>query len=186
MTTKSETTCFPNNLPATAKYNDTYITVENVEFYQNLVDYSHNLFAVITIDVSELDETQIHWLRESDLDVSVYLTNEKNEYDFSSMPNLGSLLIKDQQKSYFVLTSSFLKENRYDFAGSEAAIIVTVTQEETYDHVSSDNKHYDLNKKESVHYTTTVPDNIPEAETIPNPLYKYVGEWLYDKAGAFQ
>lgn len=40
----------------------------------------------------------------------------------------------------------------------------------------------DLNKTESLYYRTTVGDTIADAETIKEPLYSYVADWLYSKA----
>lgn len=179
-------TTFPDNLPADIQYNDSFVTVEKITFYQNSPKYSYNLFMVVTLNVSELDDSQIHWLRESDLDVIAYLTNEKNDYDFDRMSPLGSLLVEDQHKIHFVFTSSFLKENRYTFAGSEITLAIDLKQEETYEYVSSKGDSYDKNVVQALHYTVAVPDSIPEAETIPQPLYKYVAEWLNDKAEFYQ
>ena len=182
MESRRGTTIFPNTLPANVTYNDTHLTVKSINAYQSYTSYQYTLFLVITLDVSVLTDAQLHWLRESDMRVNAYLTSEANEDDFDSMPKLGSLLHADGKTLQVVLTSSFWDENRYDFSESEITLNIELKQEETYEYTGSDREVVDLNKTHSLHYTVTLPKRLPEAETISEPLYSYISDWLGDKA----
>lgn len=172
---KRGTTIFAESLPCSIDHNGTTVTMNGVTVYQSLIEdfYSYYLYVVVELDVSNLDDAQIHWLRESDIAPYVFLTNEKNEYDFDSLHRLGNLLLEDSKIIYYVFTSSPFMDNRYDFAGSEMTISFGFTQEATYD--SDESK---LNCTNYLRHTLIVPDNLPSGETIPDPLYSYVSEWI--------
>ena len=160
-------------LPCDIAYNSQYITVESVEFYENTVDYSHNLFAVLTLDLSELDDEQVHWLLESDLDVNAYITCEKNDYDFSSATRLGEIHYTDTNKLIVVFASSFFKENRYSFSESNVSVAIEIAQEG------------EKATFECLQYSADVPENIAPTEDIPKPLQEHIAQWLNKKASSF-
>lgn len=174
-------TTFPQNLPVDITYNTEDISVVSVDVYQDLLsDYSYCLYLVVKLDVSNLDEAQIHWLRKSDINVAAYLTSDDNGYDFYSMGKLGNLLDdlnEDEKVIYYTFTSSFLKENRYSFVGSEITVSVDIKQEETYTFTYED-KSVDRNKECGIHYTLNLDQDLPESEEIPYLLYNYMVEWL--------
>lgn len=173
-----------DSLPYELIYNNKSITLVDVCFYENVVDYSHNLFIISTLDVSNLDDAELHWLTESDLDVSAYLTCEKNNYDFSSLATLGSLLLTDEKQLIFVHTSSFFKENRYSFSGAEISLTVTATQEETYEYITDNGDTCDLHVAEKLHYNSTIEEKLPNPDEINYPLNEYISKWLYEKASS--
>lgn len=172
----------PAKLPVEIPYNDSLIALEKVEFFQTCSDYSYTLFIIATMDISSLTDTQLHWLRESDLKMRAYITSEKNGYNFESAAFLGSLSM-DNNELIFVATSSFLEENRYGFEESDVTVALEVTQEEMYVHKNSDGNTTNLNKIEEVSYKTTTDTEIADAEAIREPLYSYIADWLYSKAG---
>lgn len=174
-----------DEIPYSVPYNEKKVTLESVRFFENCPRYSYNLFVVITLDVSDLSEAEIHWLRESDLSVSTYITNEENGYDFSRASILGNLLLTDTNKLIFVQTSSFFNENRHSFQNSDISVSVTVTQEETYQYKNSKGEVSNQNRTEEITYRTTISEAIPDAEEIEKPLYDYVADWLYSKAELF-
>ena len=150
------TTAFPETLPANITYNGNRILVTDVDAYQDLLsDYSYCVYLVVEINVSGLDDAQIHWLRESDINVSAFLTSEKNKYDFNSMHELGNLLVTDEEVVYYVFTSSFFEENRYSFTEAEVTLAVDVTQEEVYQYVNDEGKARETNKEEGISYMTS-------------------------------
>lgn len=162
-----------NSLPHDMPYNDLSVSLEGVEVYENEVNYSHTLFIVTTIGVSGLDEESLHWLMESDLNVSAYITCADNDYDFNSATKLGSLLLSDGNL-IFVSTSVFGKENRHSFAGSEICVSVSINQE-------GENA-----KEECAQYSYSVPDLIPDADEIQQPLNEHIADWLYERADSLK
>lgn len=181
----NDRTVMVHDLPRSIPYNGNEISLMDVSFYENCPNFSHSLYIVITIDVSTLSEEEIHWLRKSDLSVNAYITNEANNYDFSSAVSLGNVFFTDTKQLIFVKTSSFSKENRHSFKSSDISTVIAVTQEETYEYKNSKGEISNLNKTETIHYTTTTGSQIPDAESIEKPLYDYVAKWLYDNADSY-
>lgn len=177
-------TVMPEEIPFDLPYNGSTITLSDVQFYENCVGYSYTLFTIVTLDVSQLDEASLHWLRESDLDVHEYITSEENDYDFDRASPLGSVLLTDSKELVFVFISSMLKENRKSFAGSEISIVVEATQEEKYEYKNSNNETVEANKTEEINYSTETGGSINNAEYIKKPLYDYVSKWLREKANS--
>lgn len=181
------TTLFPDSLPADLDYNGKTITVTSVSAYQNRSSssYSYNLYVVLALDVSALEDDEIHWLRESDLDISVYLTCENNEYDFDKMSLLGSLLLPDEKEILFVATSSFSEENRYPFSGAELHVVPTVEINETYEFSNNDGDINTFHKRNSLNYETILPEDIPDISEIDDLLFQYILKWLGNQAEIF-
>lgn len=181
---KSEgyTTTFYDSLPAALKYNAKEVFLSDVQTYEMKSGYSYNLFIVATVDVSKLNDTERHWFTESDWDAAVYITDEKNGYDFDRATMLGSLLSMNKKKITFVATSSFAKENRYSFADAEITVTMMASQEETYQYTNSQGETSALHLKESIHYDMVVPEDMQTPdEGIKEPLKQQVKDWLLDR-----
>ena len=178
MQDNGRTTIFPDTLPVDVPYNDTHISVSSIKAYQDNASYNYTVYLVVQLDVSELSDSELHWLRKSDLSVDAYLTNEANNHDFQNMPTLGRLLHADGKTLQYVLTTSFFDENRYPFEKSDLTLSIDIKQEDTYTYTNSEGENTKLNKTISISYSTTLPETLPNSETIPKPLYGYVAEWL--------
>lgn len=159
-----------DTLPYDVMYNGDAVSLSSVDLYEYVVDYSYNLVIVVTFDCSGLDDSDFHWLTESDMDVRAYLEGENTENEFSVAPILGRLNYTDTQKAIYVFTSSFLNENRKSFSGSSITVTATVKQE------GEDTPLEELN------YTSSVPQSLPDPDEIPSPLSDYVAKWLHEKA----
>lgn len=169
-------------MPITCPYNEKSVTLESIKCYQTQIDYSYWIYVVATLDVSELDDTELHWLMESDMAYNAFLDSEKNGYDFKTMSKLGKLHYTDTGKIDFVyMISPFTSnENRYDFAGSEVHISFNITQQETYSGENSAGEATDYPKKHSILCTYVLEENLPDPETIDRVLYNYMVKWLED------
>ena len=172
----------PHNIP----YNGNNFSLEDISFYELCSNYEYCLFIVITLDVSGLSDADIHWLRESDLSVTAYITSEANDVDFDPASRLGSLLLTDDSKLIYVQTSSFFNENRHSFASSDRSVVISATQEETYEYRNSKGEISDRNKVEELHFMGNTGESIPDTETIGEPLYSYVAQWLYEEVDSYK
>ncbi len=172
----------PHNIP----YNGNNFSLEDISFYELCSNYEYCLFIVITLDVSGLSDADIHWLRESDLSVTAYITSEANDVDFDPASRLGSLLLTDDSKLIYVQTSSFFNENRHSFASSDISVVISATQEETYEYRNSKGEISDRNKVEELHFMGNTGESIPDTETIGEPLYSYVAQWLYEEVDSYK
>jgi len=183
MASERGATSFYDLLPAKVNYNGKNIILSSVDTYQMHIDskYSYVLYVIVTLDVGELEDDEIYWLRESDIDAAVYLTSESNDYDFDRMNVLGNVLITDQDIIQYVFTSSFWQENRYPFDNSEIDVAFNVKLEETYEHRSDDGEIHDIHKENGVHYSKVLPEGMPSPEEIKQPLYGYIAKWLEEE-----
>ena len=173
-------------LPFDIPYNDTLVTIESVEYYEEVSDYSHHLYCVITLDVSQLDDTQLHWLTESDLSIYCFLSHEKNRYEnyyrSTQMTSAYDLIGKHDPDTYLcfmnsridsknklicIFTSDFSEENRYSFSGSDFDITVDISQDETFLFTSDDGETSVMSKTNKASVFMVVPDEIPAYKTMP-------------------
>lgn len=183
-TSSGHTFTSASSLPAELKYNNTYISLIDVAVYENIVDYSHNLFVVFTLDVSKLSDSELHWLRESDLDSYAFITSEQNEYDADFASYLGSFLYTETKELKLIYTSDFSKDNRYSFSGSDVSITIETTQEETYEYKNDDGEVFDLHCTAKLLYIHNVAEILDDPETIESPLKEYIAERLHEKASS--
>lgn len=156
-----------STLPAYIKYNESNITFEDVEFYQNYISGAYNGFAIIKLDVSNLDADTVAKLRKDDLKVSAFITSEKNEYDFERTMHLGNLLLEDEGKLLFVETTAFDKSNKHSFADSEIEISVDISQRD--------------GGRETAMYTYEVASTAKSTAELNDTLASYIGQWLDTK-----
>lgn len=167
------TVVFPEELPTIIDYNDNYVTVKSMDAYDLEVNFEHMLYIVVTIDYSALSESDFHWFVEEDLTISAYATHEKNGYDFKGLTLLGKLYDSDTDTLWIVFTSSFFDTSRYDFGGAEVVLSVDVEQEaEETDGAANSGGSIGL------HYSETLQDNLPSANTIKAPLIDWIEKWL--------
>lgn len=172
-------------LPFDIPYNDTFVTFESIEYYEEVVDYSHHLYCVITLDVSQLDDEQLHWLTKSDLNISGALFHEKNQYDVflrdTGLTSSYALIetidhdtylcfmssrIDSKNKLICLFTSDFSEENRYSFSGADFNVTIEIAQEETYIYTYSDGEASALPKTNEARFFTVVPDEIAAYSTM--------------------
>ena len=158
-----------DTLPYDVMYNGDAVSLSSVDLYEYVVDYSYNLFIVVTFDCSGLNDSDFHWRTESDMEVRAYLQGENTENEFSVAPILGRLNYTDAQKAIYVFTSSFFDENRKSFSGSSITVTASVKQEG------------EDTPREELHYTSSVPQSLPDSDEIPSPLSDYVAKWLHEK-----
>lgn len=166
-------TAIIDKLPYDLKYNETSVALTDVKLYEMCPKYSHSLFIVVTLDVSDLDDAQLHWLLESDMSVKPYITCEKNGYDFKGADLLGKLHNIDNKTLEFVFTSSFTEENRHSFADSSISTTVCIKQEK------------DGSLDEALQYAMTVPSPVPDFSEMDQVLLKFVPDWLQEKVDSF-
>lgn len=176
---------FAKELPCAISYNGKSVFIKDATAYEvQTSNYAYTLYVIIDVDASDLDDAEFHWLREEDISANAYITNEKNEYDFESAYRLGSL---DSKKTIsFVFISSPFDKCRYSFAGGEVTISVSLKQEDSYEYKKGDGGTGKIHKENSGMYKIILPDELPSAETIPEPLYGYIVKWLAAKAEAYK
>jgi hypothetical protein len=174
----SGTTTYAKNLPCPCDYNGSNIYLTSVDFYELYSDdYTYTLFTIVRFDVSQLSESDLHWLREEDMDVySLYRVSD-DSYEFEHLGFRGSLLLTDTKELIYVFDSVF-EESRHSFAGKTIAITCNVTQEEEYQ-ANSGNTVHSVN---SISYSVNTPDVIDSVDKIESILYSYIAKWLGEAA----
>lgn len=162
--------------PCPIQYNNSILYLDSVDFYESYSEdtFSYFLYCIATFDVSNLTDAELHWLTEEDIDV-VISYNEANEgFDYVSMSPIGVLHIQDTKKLVFSFAPSNFSAYRHSFSGKGIVLLTNVTQEETYN-IREDLKS---NVKNTLSYVSTIPENLPDAESIPEPIYSHMVECI--------
>ena len=147
---------FAGSLPFAISYNGSNVFIKDVSAYEvQTSNYAYTLYVVIDIDA----------------------------YDFDAAYRLGSL--SSGKTISFVFMSSPLDKCRHSFANGKVTVSASLAQEDTYEYKREDGTVGNLHKENTGMYDFELPDELPSAETIPEPLYGYVVEWLAEKAKSY-
>ena len=167
-----------DNLPCTIEYNGSTFELTGIDMYESYSEetYSYFLYAVVSFDVSNLTDAEVHWLQKED--TMAYMLYDENraedEYDFTHMAELGSLYLTDTHELFYVFTPSYFTAYRDSFAGAYCSFSINVQQEETYVY----DKDTDLNKEYRYAYSFDIPTDMADSESIERPLYDDRAKWL--------
>lgn len=186
MTGKSGDTTIADNLPCAIKYNGKNVYLKSVDFYEHYDDggtYSYFLYCVVTFDVSELDNADVHWLQKEDADVyALYNEPEKeNDTNFKHIGKLGSLFVEESGELLHAFAPSNFSAYRNSFGGKGYAVSMDLKQEETYETPKSS----ELRKVNRITYFGDIPESMPDSEEIPQPIYGYMTKWVKEQADFF-
>lgn len=186
MTEKSGDTTIADNLPCAIKYNGKNVYLKSVDFYEHYDDggtYSYFLYCVVTFDVSELDNADVHWLQKEDADVyALYNEPEKeNDTNFKHIGKLGSLFVEESGELLYAFAPSNFSAYRNSFGGKGYAVSMDLKQEETYETPKSS----ELRKVNRITYFGDIPESMPDSEEIPQPIYGYMTKWVKEQADFF-
>lgn len=166
-----------NSLPCTIEYNDSTFELTGIDMYESYSEetYSYFLYGVVTFDVSNLTDAEVHWLQE---DMRAYMLYDaekaEDKYDFHHMTKLGSLHLTDTHELFYAFVPSYFTAYRDSFSGSSCSFSFDVKQQETYAY----DKDTDLNKEYSYTYIFNIPTDMEDSESIDRPLYDYMVKWL--------
>ena len=185
-TENSGDTTIAENLPCAIKYNGKNVYLKSVDFYEHYDDggtYSYFLYCVVTFDVSELDNADVHWLQKEDANVyALYNEPEKeNDINFTHIVKLGSLFIEESGELLYAFAPSNFSAYRNSFGGKGYAVSMDLKQEETYETPKSS----ELRKVNRITYFGDIPESMPDSEEIPQPIYGYMTKWVKEQADFF-
>lgn len=185
-TENSGDTTIAENLPCAIKYNGKNVYLKSVDFYEHYDDggtYSYFLYCVVTFDVSELDNADVHWLQKEDADVyALYNEPEKeNDTNFKHIGKLGSLFVEESGELLYAFAPSNFSAYRNSFGGKGYAVSMDLKQEETYETT----RNSELRKVNRITYFGDIPESMPDSEEIPQPIYGYMAKWVKEQADFF-
>lgn len=165
-----------NIFPCPVQYNDSIFYLESVDFYESYSEdsFSYFLYCIVTFDVSNLTDSEIHWLTTEDINVSVSYNSADEGYDFVNMPKIGVLHIPDTQKLVYSFAPSNFSSYRHSFAKKDIVLLAKVQQEEMYE-IKEGLK---ANKEHMVSYVSTISETLPDSDLIPEPIYSYMVECI--------
>lgn len=164
------------SLPHLIGYNEKNVSLCEVSPYQLKSGYTNKLLVIIKFDISELDEDELYWFKESDLDLCVIAFHEKNDITVGRCSLYGTLLF-DAGDLYYVYDLS--RDCRYDLSGVSLYVDVDLRQEETY---SVENERGFLVEKHIVNhidYNVYQAETIPDYYDMPSKLLPYVSKWVF-------
>lgn len=158
------------SIPFRMTYDGIGITYNSVNFYQDSTENGYNIYAVITIDTSEVSEKNLYWIEEDEaIEPTVYLTNKKNKLDFDSMGFLCKYV--DGKKIHYAFRMP--SEYRYSFEETEIYASIDLQQSETYQYKDDDGEISELNKCNSYgfEYTIEHASELSTTDSIDHELY---------------
>jgi len=76
--------------------NDKIITISSLEFYQDEVDHEFRLYVILGLNLSQLDENDIHWMdKDKALDFNLSITDERNNFDNQDLSSIAPFWERD-------------------------------------------------------------------------------------------
>ena len=149
-------------LPADVSYNGKSVTLTDVRVFQDYIGYQYYLFVTATYDISELTESEIHWLTTEDFKGHAYITSEQNSIDFEPLKLTDwTYDSKSMVVSFSSLGKSYVA--RHDFSDLELTVVGDFKQEEEYEYENDDGEISFFNKTNSIHYSIS-PEYVPLPE----------------------
>lgn len=154
-------------LPGTMYYNDKKIIFESLDSFEFYYDYEYQQFVVLTLDMSDLTDKDLHWMDEENaLKTPKLSMNEgANKLDSDDLYSAGTA--KKDKKIYYFYYSDGYKES---CAGTKISTIITIDQDN-----KNNKENKDSNLKPSNTYTYSkyvIPEDVESPETMD--------EWLYN------
>ncbi len=145
-----------STLPYDMDYNGKTIIFDSVELFQgpSSSGYGYSIYAVATIDVSNLDEKDLYWLDQdygqpyATFEIYAFITDESNKLDLETM-KLSHALNGKKRKYVFTLRNEY----KQSFDNAEVTISISIKQDESYNFKSDDGKESELNKHNEYKFT---------------------------------
>ena len=174
---------FAEKIPADIPYNESKFSLAGVDVYEHYYSgyYEHALIVIVTLTMNELSESELHWLKEEDLDINIYVTCDDNLYDFDRLDYVGCCDYDNNVYKYIYCTP-FGDGSRYSFVGSEITTVVSAEQKATYDYTDSKGKTSKCRKNEKLYFDSIVAENVPGMDKMPTATQRYFGAWITSKA----
>ncbi len=168
-----------DTLPYDMNFNGNTIVFDSVELFQgpSSSGYGYSIYAVATIDVSNLDEKDLYWLDQDfghvygTLQIDAYITDDSNNLDFDSMM-LGHSIYGDKRMYAFTL----LEECKQPFNNAEVTVSISIEQDETYNYEAKDGHVSELNKHNNYQYTAEAQGGsaIKDIDSMAKDLLKSI------------
>ncbi|MGO5314071.1 hypothetical protein ACTQ1O_06605 [Bilifractor sp. LCP21S3_A7] len=126
-----------DTLPSDITLKGTEMKVTKIDLYQNRSSeqgHPYSFAAVITIDRSKINDDDLYWLLNRDdgtnpLTADCYLTSEKNDIEFESVPKVSDYY--DNDNLYFIFFD-YDNECRYALTDAELSFDINAEQLDTY------------------------------------------------------
>lgn len=163
-------TYYLESLPRTIVYDDKEIILNSISFYEDKVDHAYAFYALVDFDMSNLTDDDIYWMQEDgDLDVSIHITDEENEFDFKDFSFLRKIHLSDGTYRFaFTLRDKY----RYSLSNKSCSLIVYMTQGGKYEYKSDDGEVSELDKCDTYYYFgCPIPEQLDTSDSIDEFTY---------------
>lgn len=155
-------------LPFDMKYNGVNVQLLSVDLYQDKVEHSYNLYAVISLDISKITEDDLYWIdKNKEIEPAIYITNKQNDIKFDSMQKLCTYDDGGIRKIAFWMNDEY----RYSLSPSDICASVDIESKKTYDY-----KGKKLNKSDSYMYSIDSCTDFKSTDTIDSGLCNAMNE----------
>lgn len=177
---ESGDTYFLKSLPRTIAYDDKEIVLNNISFYEDKTEHAYVLYALVDFDMSNLTDDDIYWMQEDgDLDVTIYMDDEDNEFDNESLSFLRKVHLTDGTYRFaFWLGDSY----RYSLSGKTCDLCVYINQGGKFEYKNDDGEIRELDKRDTYYYFgCPIPEQLETSDSIDEFTYNAMLEGFQNK-----
>lgn len=186
--TDSTKTIYLKSLPSELQFNNTSIQYIALDMYQDnsYSGHGYNIYATLTIDVSNLSDDELYWLdkdteyiSDKTLQVKCYITDEHNDLDFESMSPI-SVVVDGKKRTY---TFMLINEFKNDFTNASLSGYVNLMQDETYKQKSDSGLPLEINRVFNYQYEIDCTDNykLLTIDDMDTNIYNSINNALQSK-----
>lgn len=168
-----------STLPYDMDYNGNTIVFDSVELFQgpSSSGYGYNIYAVATIDVTNLDEKDLYWLDQDygqpygTFEIYAFITDESKKLDLETM-KLSHTLYGEKRKYVFTLQNEY----KQSFDNAAVTILISIKQDELYNFKLDDGKEGELNKHNEYKFTAEAKggSELKDITSMDKDLLQYI------------
>ncbi len=164
-------------LPRNIVYDGKEVTVKSINFYEDKENHAYSFYALVDFDMSDLTDDDIYWMeKDNDLEVSVYVDDEDNEFDNERLSLLCKVRLSDSTYRFaFQMGGSY----RYSLCGKNCNLMIDMTQGGKYKYKNKDGEITELDKIDSYDYIGyLIPEELETSDAIDEVTQKAMVEGL--------
>lgn len=113
-----------DELPFSVPYEDSSFQVAKIEAYDSVENFTHNLYCILTLDVSNLSEKQVNFLYKDDLDIDGSFKYKDKEINLTRV--FRTYFTDSKKVNIYFVNSAWAGELRDTFDGSDYTFTINI------------------------------------------------------------
>lgn len=162
------------SLNGSMMYEDSEFHINDISFYEDVDNFEYTMWAVLELDLAQMDDESLHWFLNDDTDfhVNFYVDNEKNGFDSKRASTRATSLYDNET----LMIAFNLSGYRYSLSGSEYNLQISFNNGGTY---KSKGSFTELDKEDTYYFfNLIIPENLPSVETMEQTYYNDIVDSL--------